>query len=101
MAILVTGGAGYVGSHCVKRLHQDGCDVVVFDNMSNGHADAVPQGVPLVRGDLRDAGAMPVHRNIDDIFASAWAWHQQHPHGFNDDNAVCSYPARTPRHVID
>jgi UDP-glucose 4-epimerase len=35
--ILVTGGAGYVGSHCCLALKRAGHDVVVFDNLSNGH----------------------------------------------------------------
>jgi len=39
--ILVTGGAGYVGSHCVKELVRRGYDVVVLDNLSQGHRKAV------------------------------------------------------------
>jgi len=39
--ILVTGGAGYIGSHCVKRLLDKGLDVVVLDNLCRGHRDAV------------------------------------------------------------
>ncbi|MBW0157318.1 UDP-glucose 4-epimerase GalE [Sedimentimonas flavescens] len=51
--ILVTGGAGYIGSHCCKALHQAGRTSVVYDNLSRGHADAVRWG-PLVAGDMRD-----------------------------------------------
>jgi UDP-glucose 4-epimerase len=53
MRILVTGGAGYVGSHCVRELLAAGHDVTVYDNLSRGHAAAVPSGL-LVEGDLSD-----------------------------------------------
>jgi UDP-arabinose 4-epimerase len=52
-SILVTGGAGYVGSHACKALAQAGYRPVVYDNLSRGHADAVRWG-PLVQGDLHD-----------------------------------------------
>ncbi len=52
--VLVCGGAGYVGSHMVRRLLAEGHDVTVFDNLSTGHREAV-QGVSLVEGDLNDA----------------------------------------------
>jgi UDP-glucose 4-epimerase len=52
MAILVTGGAGYIGSHVVEMLVERGYDVVVFDNLSAGHRQAVPQAATLVVGDL-------------------------------------------------
>ena len=54
MKILVTGGAGYVGSHCVRRLLAAGHEAVVYDNLSAGHAAAVPQDTPLIRADLAD-----------------------------------------------
>jgi len=53
MRILVTGGAGYVGSHACKVLKQAGWDPVVFDNLSTGHRWSVKWG-PLVEGDLAD-----------------------------------------------
>ncbi len=49
--ILVTGGAGYIGSHTVRELQRQGYDVVVFDNLIKGHAQAV-ENAPLVVGDL-------------------------------------------------
>jgi UDP-glucose-4-epimerase GalE len=58
MHILVTGGAGYVGSVAVERLMMAGHDVSVVDNLSKGHAEAVPAGVPFFEADLRDAHAV-------------------------------------------
>ncbi|MBC8448938.1 MAG: UDP-glucose 4-epimerase GalE [Chloroflexi bacterium] len=51
MAILVTGGSGYIGSHTVAELQRQGYDVVVFDNLEYGHREAV-RGCPLIVGDL-------------------------------------------------
>ncbi|ASJ72539.1 UDP-glucose 4-epimerase GalE [Granulosicoccus antarcticus] len=51
--ILVTGGAGYIGSHMVRMLDQRGFDVVVYDNLERGNRDAVTAGV-LIEGDLHD-----------------------------------------------
>lgn len=51
--ILVTGGAGYIGSHTVRELRDRGQDVVVFDNLSTGHIEAI-DGVNFVQGDLFD-----------------------------------------------
>ncbi|GGS42871.1 UDP-glucose 4-epimerase GalE [Deinococcus knuensis] len=58
MKILVVGGAGYIGSHTVRQLIRAGHTPVVFDNLSSGHAEALPAEVPLVRGDLLDADAV-------------------------------------------
>ncbi len=49
---LVTGGAGYVGSHMVQALCDGGHSVVVYDNLRQGHRDAVPTGVRLVEADI-------------------------------------------------
>ncbi|HEY3356466.1 MAG TPA: UDP-glucose 4-epimerase GalE [Polyangia bacterium] len=54
--VLVTGGAGYIGSHTVARLVARGIPVVVVDNLTRGHRWAVPAGVPLVVGDIADVG---------------------------------------------
>jgi UDP-arabinose 4-epimerase len=62
--ILVTGGAGYIGSHCCKALAAAGHEPIVFDNLATGHREAVRWG-PLVEGDMRDTEA------LRDAFASA------------------------------
>ena len=54
MTILVTGGAGYIGSHMVLNLMDAGEKVVVIDDLSTGMAWAVPDGVPLMKGDVGD-----------------------------------------------
>lgn len=52
--ILVTGGAGYIGSHTVKELIRQDCEVLVYDNMSDGHKEAVDKKAKLVVGDIAD-----------------------------------------------
>ncbi|CCH29057.1 UDP-glucose 4-epimerase GalE [Actinosynnema sp. NPDC047251] len=54
MKLLVTGGAGYVGSVCAARLVETGHEVVVLDDLSTGHADAVPEGARLIAEDIDD-----------------------------------------------
>ena len=54
MTILVTGGAGYIGSHMVLDLLETGEEIVVFDDLSTGFPWLVPQGVTLVEGDIGD-----------------------------------------------
>ncbi len=71
MNALVTGGAGYIGSHMVRRLLDDGGSVVVVDDLSSGHRESVPRDVPLVVADVGDRAqverALREHR-IDVIF---------------------------------
>jgi UDP-glucose 4-epimerase len=53
--VLVTGGAGYIGSHAVLALHDAGWPVCVIDNLITGFRFAVPEGVPFYEGDIEDA----------------------------------------------
>ena len=53
MNVLVTGGAGYIGSHAVKTLRERGHKVVALDNLFRGHREAVPTDVPFEEADLR------------------------------------------------
>ncbi|MFR9853164.1 UDP-glucose 4-epimerase GalE [Corynebacterium striatum] len=54
MKLLVTGGAGYVGSVCAAVLVEEGHDVTIIDNFSTGNREAVPAGARLVEGDVAD-----------------------------------------------
>lgn len=56
--VLVTGGAGYIGSHAVLALRDAGWPVAVIDNLSTGFRFAIPDGVPLYEGDIADAGLL-------------------------------------------
>lgn len=56
--ILITGGAGYIGSHTLAYFLAQGEECVVFDNLVYGHREAVPQEVPFVQGDLADVSAL-------------------------------------------
>ena len=53
--ILVTGGAGYIGSHAVRELLKEGYDAVVYDNFSRGFTNALPKDTEFVHGDLANA----------------------------------------------
>jgi UDP-glucose 4-epimerase len=55
---MVTGGAGYIGSHAVRELRDAGHRVTVLDDLSQGHRAAVPADVPMVTADLGDAAAV-------------------------------------------
>jgi UDP-glucose 4-epimerase len=58
MKLLVTGGAGYIGSVATEMLIQRGHQVLVFDNLQQGHVAAIEPGARFVHGDLRDAAAI-------------------------------------------
>ena len=58
MRVVVTGGAGYIGSVVSEELVKDGHEVVVYDNLSKGHRHAVVEGAELVEGDLSDTGKL-------------------------------------------
>ncbi|MCW2944582.1 MAG: UDP-glucose 4-epimerase [Actinoallomurus sp.] len=67
MKLLVTGGAGYIGSVVSARLLEAGHDVVVLDDCSTGHADAVPDGARLVRATLREAARDVLAEGFDGV----------------------------------
>ena len=58
MKLLVTGGAGYIGSVVGALLVAEGHEVTVLDDLSTGHQDAVPAGAAFVRGSIRDAAPL-------------------------------------------
>ena len=67
MRVLVTGGAGYIGSHTAHALQRRGHEVVIYDNLSTGHA-ALAQGFDLVEGDICDAAKLaPVLCGVDAV----------------------------------
>jgi UDP-glucose-4-epimerase GalE len=66
--VLVTGGAGYIGSHAAKALRKAGYQVVIYDNLSAGHRQAA-LGAPLIEGDIGDVDA--VRRALRDSGAAA------------------------------
>jgi UDP-glucose 4-epimerase len=70
MTVLVTGGAGFIGSHMVLELLDSGESVIVLDNLSTGYDWAVPKGAPLVVGDTGDQAlvAKLIHKhNVEAI----------------------------------
>ena len=56
-AVLVTGGAGYIGSHAVLALKDAGWRVAVIDDLSNGSREVVPEDVPFYQGSIAERGA--------------------------------------------
>ncbi len=74
MRILVTGGAGYVGSVSAERLLEAGHEVTVLDNLATGHADSVPEGATLVQGSFADPDAIAdvlAHNHIEAVLHCA------------------------------
>jgi len=67
MRLLVTGGAGYIGSVVAAQLLEAGHQVVVLDDLSTGHAEAVPAGAVFVRGTIRDQAAGVLAEGIDAV----------------------------------
>ncbi|HEY1970747.1 MAG TPA: UDP-glucose 4-epimerase GalE [Pseudonocardia sp.] len=94
MRVLVTGGAGYLGSVCAEHLVKSGYDVVVLDDLSTGHRDAVPDGCRFVHGDVaRDAGPI-LAEGIDGVlhFAakSLVGESMEHPERYWSGNVLAS-----------
>ena len=63
MAVLICGGAGYIGSHNVRAFAQKGEEVIVVDNLETGHRASVPEGIKFYHADIRDSEA------LDKVFA--------------------------------
>ena len=63
MTVLVLGGAGYIGSHTVKALCDEGTDVVVVDNLVTGYEKAIDSRARFYKGDLKDRAF------LDDLFS--------------------------------
>jgi UDP-glucose-4-epimerase GalE len=96
LRILITGGAGYIGSHTAMRLAQAGFDPIGYDNLSTGHRWAVKWG-PLVEADLCDRAALQralKHYNIEGaIHFAAHAYvaeSMREPRRFFQNNVTCS-----------
>jgi len=68
MRILITGGAGYIGSQMVRQLLEKNYEVVVFDDLSGGHPEFLPKGVSLITGDICD------QRLLFDVFSRNKLW---------------------------
>ncbi len=95
--VLVTGGAGYIGSHSVRALLAGGHSVAVLDDLSAGHAQAVPPGVPLIRARVHDRDivrrALDEHRVDAVMHFAAWlavADSVRDPLGYYHNNVVGS-----------
>lgn len=98
--ILVLGGAGYIGSHTVYELIKAGESVLIADNLSTGHREAVHPDATFYEGDIRDRagdpstliassnkaksilGWKPQFDDLETIISTAWNWHKNHPHGY-------------------
>jgi len=94
-SVLVTGGAGYIGSHAVKALRQQGGHVIVFDNFSAGHREAVANASATIEGDIHDVAALRTairQHHIDAVMHFA-AWLSvgesvRNPAGYYENNVV-------------
>jgi len=67
VAVLVTGGAGYIGSHAARALRREGYEVLIYDNLSTGH-EFLARGFELIRGDIQDSDKLiPALRRVDAV----------------------------------
>ncbi|MFA7229444.1 MAG: NAD-dependent epimerase/dehydratase family protein, partial [Melioribacteraceae bacterium] len=97
MKILVTGGAGYIGSHFVNFLIQNGHEAVVIDNLSRGHREAVPKGISFEEIDLLDSQALldavRIHSPAAVVHFAAYAYvgeSVEHPEIYYQNNVAGS-----------
>ena len=54
MSILITGGAGYIGSHIVERLIKKKNDIIILDNLETGHKKLINKEAKFIKGDIKD-----------------------------------------------
>ena len=97
MNILVTGGAGYIGSHTVRSLLNTGFTPIVVDNFSRGHRNAIPDGVKFIELDIADSELVNVMKDNDIKGIMHFAAHSQvgesmiNPSIYYENNVVGSY----------
>ncbi len=68
MKVLITGGAGYIGSVATAILHEAGHEVVVLDNLSHGYKDAISASIPFIQANVADiAQALKAHKDVEAV----------------------------------
>lgn len=88
MQILVTGGAGYIGSIIVHKLTKNGYDVIVIDNLSSGHIHSLPKNIKLCIGDIGDPDL------LQNLFENNNITHVIHCAAYTDVNESMKNPAK-------
>ena len=74
--VLVTGGAGFIGSHLVDRLLSEGFEVTVIDNLDTGRLEKIAhhqgrKGLNFIKGDIWDSKLMEIMKDVDAVFHEA------------------------------
>ena len=97
MNILVTGGAGYIGSHTVRALQQAGYTPIIVDNLSRGHVESIPEGVTFYNMDIADPKLVDIMKDHNVTGVMHFAAHSQvgesmvNPAIYYENNVVGSY----------
>ena len=97
MNILVTGGAGYIGSHTVRALKKAGYTPIIVDNLSRGHVESIPEGIQFYNMDIADPKLVDVMKKHNIIGVMHFAAHSQvgesmvNPAIYYENNVVGSY----------
>ena len=94
MSWLVTGGAGYIGAHVVRAFAAAGIDVVVLDNLSSGHREFVPTGIPFIEASITDAAA------LKNLFAQHSIDGVVHLAGYKYAGESVKFPLETYHHNV-
>jgi len=99
VSILITGGAGYIGSHTLIELSNAGEEFVVYDNLSNASKEAlkrveqtIHKPLAFIEGDIEECYAKPnlaktllgweTTKNIEQLCKDSWHWQNKNPHGY-------------------